>query len=124
MTSTERTEFAVVGSGLLGLAAGWALRRRGRDVVVFEQADVGHTRGGSHGAARIFRYGYPETRYVEMAITARARWRELERACGETLLVPTGQVSVGHALEPMIAAMRAAGVTPQPLSRNEVREQF
>jgi sarcosine oxidase len=124
MTSTERTEFAVVGGGLLGLAAAWALRRRGRDVVVFEQAEVGHMRGGSHGAARIFRYGYPDARYVEMAIVARARWRALERACGETLLVPTGQVSFGHDLEPMIEAMRAAGVPPQPLSPAEARERF
>jgi sarcosine oxidase len=53
----ELREFAVVGAGLLGLAAARELTLRGHDVVVFEQAGVGHTAGGSHGSARIFRLG-------------------------------------------------------------------
>jgi sarcosine oxidase len=124
VTGTERREFAVVGGGLLGLAAARALRRRDRDVVVLEQAHVGHTGGGSHGAARIFRYGYPDVRYVQLAIAAGELWRELERATGTTLLEPTGQVSFGHGLLPMVDAMRAAGVPPEPLSDAELRARF
>ncbi|MGO8863940.1 MAG: FAD-dependent oxidoreductase, partial [Acidimicrobiales bacterium] len=38
----------VVGAGLLGLSAAWALARRGWDAVVFEAAGgVGHERSGS-----------------------------------------------------------------------------
>jgi sarcosine oxidase len=124
MTGTDRTEFVVVGGGLLGLATACALRRRGRDVVLFEQATIGHVRGGSHGAARIFRFGYPDVRYVRMAVAAQAWWRDLEAECGEALLVETGQVSFGHDLQPMVDAMTAAGVAPVALSSSEMRERF
>ena len=45
-------EFAVIGAGLPGLAAAQALARRGRDVVVFEQAAAGHPGGGSRRSGR------------------------------------------------------------------------
>jgi sarcosine oxidase len=60
-------DVAVVGAGLNGLAAAWALRRRGCDVVVYEQFELGHTRGSSHGATRIFRLAYPEAHWVRLA---------------------------------------------------------
>ena len=73
----------VVGAGLLGLAAAWALTRRGWRVRVLEAAGApGHERSGSKGDARIFRLGYPEPHYVEMAVLARDCWRDLETATG------------------------------------------
>jgi sarcosine oxidase len=69
-------------------------------VDVLETADaVGHPLSGSKGDARIFRLGYRESRYVEMAVAARALWRELEDIAGRTLLHETGQVSFGRADE-------------------------
>ena len=40
MTSTERLRVAIVGGGIGGLSAANALRRRGLEVTVFEQAKV------------------------------------------------------------------------------------
>ena len=76
----------VVGAGLLGLSAAWALTRRGWSVDVLEAAGgIGHARSGSKGDARIFRLGYPEPHYVEMAVAGPARcWRELEAATRPT----------------------------------------
>ena len=86
----------VVGGGLLGLSAAWALSRRGWSVRVFEAgASVGHERCGSKGEARIFRLGYREAHYVEMALLARDLWRSLESTSGRTLLRVTGQLSFG-----------------------------
>jgi sarcosine oxidase len=86
----------VVGAGLLGLAAAWALTRRGWSVQVLEAAaKPGHERSGSKGDARIFRLGYPEPDYVEMAVLARRRWHELEAATGRRLLHVIGQVTLG-----------------------------
>ena len=86
----------VVGGGLLGLSAAWALSRRGWSVRVLEAgASVGHERCGSKGEARIFRLGYREAHYVEMALLARDLWRSLESATGRTLLRVTGQLSFG-----------------------------
>jgi sarcosine oxidase len=86
----------VVGGGLLGLSAAWALSRRGWSVRVLEAgAWVGHERCGSKGEARIFRLGYREAHYVEMALLARDLWRSLESSSGRTLLRVTGQLSFG-----------------------------
>src|SRR5947207_2401418 len=48
----------------MGLATGWALRRRGHEPVVYEQFQIGHDRGSSHGRSRIFRLAYAEPEYV------------------------------------------------------------
>ncbi len=50
-------DVAIVGAGAMGSATAWALAKAGRDVVVLEQFELGHARGGSHGATRIFRVG-------------------------------------------------------------------
>ena len=102
----------VVGAGLLGLSAAWALTRRGWRVQVLEAAArPGHERSGSKGDARIFRLGYPEPHYVEMAVLARRRWLDLEAATGRRLLHVTGQVTLGDeaTLRAIAAALAAAG---------------
>lgn len=96
-----------MGAGLLGLATARALVRRGWSVEVLEAApEVGHPRSGSKGGARIFRLGYPDAHYVEMAVMARDLWLELERESGRRLLHPTGQLTLGH--EDTLAAISAA----------------
>jgi sarcosine oxidase len=117
----------VVGAGLLGLATAWALARRGWSVVVLEAAgSVGHVRAGSKGGARIFRIGYPETHYAEMAVRAEALWRDLEAATNRTLLSVTGQMSFGDdgALESIATAISAQGRTTEALTREEVARRF
>ncbi|MGA2932925.1 MAG: FAD-dependent oxidoreductase, partial [Acidimicrobiales bacterium] len=112
----------VVGAGLLGLSAAWALARRGWDVVVLEAAGtVGHERSGSKGDARIFRLGYPDPLYVEMALRARDLWHDLEGADGTRLLHATGQVTLGDetALDSIAGALAASGAPAERLSAAE-----
>jgi sarcosine oxidase len=119
-----RTEFAVVGGGITGLSAAWALRRRGREVMVLEQAAAGHARGGSHGACRIFRLGYEDAQYVGLAIRARQAWTELEQACGEQLLHPTAQLTFGPLMRRVHAAMVSAGAPCELLGAAEAARRF
>jgi sarcosine oxidase len=103
----------VVGGGLLGLSAAWALSARGWSVRVLEAgASVGHERCGSKGDARIFRLGYRDAHYVEMALLARDLWRSLEAASGRTLLGVTGQLSFGDpaSVEDVARALARHGV--------------
>ena len=109
----------VVGGGLLGLCSARALARRGWRVLVLEAAAaVGHERSGSKGGARIFRLGYPDPLYVEMALGARDLWLALEAAAGRRLLHPTGQVTFGDgtALAAVAAALAASGAPAEWLS--------
>jgi sarcosine oxidase len=120
----ERADVVVVGAGLLGLATARALRHRGREVAVLEQATVGHRRCGSYGASRIFRLGYPEPRYVHMASAALDLWRELEAETHQALLDVTGQVSFGSKLDDLFAAMVTAGAPAHWMSATEVASTF
>jgi sarcosine oxidase len=74
----------------MGSATAYALARDGRDVTLYEQFEVGHTRGSSHGRSRIVRLAYPEVEFVELAKESFAGWRELEREAGVELLQLNG----------------------------------
>ncbi len=97
--STERSDVVVIGAGLAGSAAAWALARRGRSVVVLEAFPPGHRLGSSHGSARIFRRAYPDPLYVRLTGEARRGWRELADAAGEELILTTGAIDFGPARE-------------------------
>jgi sarcosine oxidase len=117
----------VVGAGVLGLSAAWALTRRGWRVLVLEAAGApGHGRAGSKGDARIFRLGYPEPHYVEMALLARARWHDLEAATGRRLLHVTGQLTLGDepALHAIAGALEAAGAPVEHVSAAAAVRRF
>ena len=119
-----RTEFVVVGGGITGLSAAWAVARRGREVMLLDLADIGHSGGGSHGACRIFRLGYDDPGYVSLADRARELWTELEHACGERLLKPTPQLTFGPQMPQVQAAMRQAGATCELLPAREAAARF
>jgi sarcosine oxidase len=117
-------EFLVIGGGITGLAAAWALTRRGREVAVFDQAPIGHSHGGSHGPCRIFRLGYDDPAYVTLAEQARGLWSELEDACGERLLFPTPQLTFGPQMPQVRAAMQAAGAACDVLTAAEAAARY
>ena len=119
-----RAEFVVIGGGVTGLAAAWALTRRRREVTVLEQAQPGHLDSGSHGTCRIFRFGYNERAYVTLVRQARQPWAELEDACGERLLHPTPQLTFGPQMPQVRAAMLAAGAGCELLPPDEVAARF
>lgn len=119
-----RTEFAIVGGGLLGLSAAWSLTKRGHEVLVIDQAPTGHVASGSHGTCRIFRLGYEQPAHVSLARQARGPWAELEDACGERLLHPTPQLTFGPKMDQVRDSLEQAGVPAEPLSAAEAAERF
>jgi sarcosine oxidase len=123
-TVPPRGDAVVVGAGITGLAAAWALTRAGRDVLVLDQAPVGHKAGGSHGTCRIFRFGYDDPAYVPLAARARLSWAELESACGEPLLHPTPQLTFGPQMPQVLAAMTAAGGACELISAAQAAERY
>lgn len=88
-------DVAVVGAGAMGSAAARALAAAGREVVVLEQFTLGHERGGSHGATRLFRPAADDAETAALTEQARPLWRELEEDSGETLLEETGGIDHG-----------------------------
>ena len=120
----ERADVVVVGAGVMGLAAAWALARAGREPLVLEQFEVGHTHGSSHGATRIFRLAYDEPEWVRLAQEALDLWRELESESGETLLELTGLVDLPEDVDRLTAALDATGTDYEFLTAEELQHRF
>jgi sarcosine oxidase len=120
-----KAEVVVVGAGVNGLAAAWALSREGRDVLVLEQFPFGHARGSSHGTSRIFRLSYPEAHWVRLAKEAYGGWRELEQLTGMRLLELSGLVElVSDPSEGSADALDECGIEWEVLDRDEAERRF
>jgi monomeric sarcosine oxidase len=95
----DRVDVVIIGAGLAGSAAAWAIARRGRSVAVLEAFEPGHRRGSSHGTARIFRRAYPDPLYVRLTGEAQPLWRQLAEEAGQELILTTGGLDFGPGRE-------------------------
>ena len=117
-------DIVVIGAGITGVATARALAQAGRGVILVEQFGLGHERGSSHGASRIFRLSYPDPHYVRLAQGALQSWRELEAECGEQLIVQTGGLDFGPAAAETARALAACGVRYELLTGAQVSERW
>jgi sarcosine oxidase len=116
---------AVVGAGVHGLATARALARRGVEVTIYEQFELDHERGSSHGASRIFRLSYPEVEFVRLAQEALPLWRDLEGESGERLLELDGIVEfVRGPEEGSRPALEQRGARVEMLDAEEVVRRY
>ena len=115
---------AVVGAGVMGLATARVLAQRGHAVTVYEQFELKHKRGSSHGTSRIFRLSYDEDHWIRLAQRAYELWRELERESGRTLLELDGLVDVRPVPKRRVEALRGAGVPVEELAPADALERF
>ena len=122
--AAERCEVAVIGGGVIGCAAAYALARRGQRVTLLEQFAAGHARGSSHGPSRIIRLAYDGADYVALARASYDLWSALEAESGETLKVATGGLDIGppdaHAFAGIRETYDATGVPYESLDGYEI----
>ncbi len=127
-------DVVVVGGGIAGAAAAWALSRgdgggrKPAKVLLLETFHPGHERGSSHGDGRIVRFTYPEPVYVEMARRSFPLWREIAAAAGEPLFFQTGSWECGPQGSPQLAeveeSLDRAGLPWRRYSAAESRRRF
>lgn len=116
----------VIGAGVVGAAAAYALTARGERVLLVEQHARGHHLGSSHGATRIFRQGYADPEYVALTTRALALWEALEAAAGEELIVRTGAVDHGRpeVVDAIAAALADADVPYESLTPEQAAARW
>jgi monomeric sarcosine oxidase len=118
-------EVVVVGAGIMGSAAAYALARDGHEVRLLEQFRVGHAHGSSHGRSRIVRLAYPEVEFVELAKESFAGWRALEAESGQELLELNGLLElVEDPAQSSQAALDAAGAEYELLGSDEAHSRW
>src|SRR6516162_8633467 len=122
----EQPDVVVIGAGLAGSAAAWALAGRGRSVVLLEAFQPGHRRGSSHGSARIFRRAYPDPLYVRLTGQAQVLWQRLADEAGEEVVTTTGVVDYGpaRAQEKLYEILSGFGVPAELMAAGAAAERW
>jgi sarcosine oxidase len=112
-------DVAVVGGGIVGLAAADALARRGARVVVLDRFAPGS--GQSAGAARGFRHLHRTPAQIAAAVRARALWDAWSARAGEPLVGEEGALRLGGDVADDAARLGAAGVAAGVVPRAGAR---
>jgi glycine/D-amino acid oxidase-like deaminating enzyme len=127
-------KIGIVGAGIMGLAAAWALQRRGASVSVFEQYAIPNPLGSSVDQHRLIRYPYgDQLGYCRMVEAAYAAWARLWADLGDasetrTLYAETGTIGLdggkGDWAARSLATMAAAGVPFERLAPADLARRF
>jgi glycine/D-amino acid oxidase-like deaminating enzyme len=84
-------KITIVGAGIMGLSAAWALNRDGHEVSVFEQGAIPNPRGSSVDEHRLIRHPYGAERgYTRMIRSAYTAWDLLWTDLGTRHYAATG----------------------------------
>jgi sarcosine oxidase subunit beta len=99
----------VIGAGIMGLSAAWALSRAGVAVRVVEQDGIPNPRGASVDDHRLIRHAYgAQAGYMRMVDAAYDAWNLLFRETGERPYVDTGVLALAESPGGWLADSRAA----------------
>ena len=122
-------KITIIGAGIMGLSAAWALTRAGHRVTVYDQAKVPNPLGSSVDQHRLIRHAYGAERgYTRMVDQAYDAWEEVWRDIGVRHYAPSGtlvlETSAGNWGEESAATLQAEGIKFRRLSAEETGREF
>ena len=115
----DQAEVAVVGAGIVGLAAADSLARGGVDVVCFEGAEPGS--GQSAGYTRVLRHIHYAAARVELVRRARRGWDEWSDLGTEPLIGDEGVLFASRDADELASMLAEAGVDHRIVDEEEQR---
>lgn len=122
-------DLAIVGLGAVGMGALWAAASRGASVVGFEQFELGHDRGSSHGLSRLFRGAASEGQeYTDLALRSLQIWRDLGRDAGKEIVTLTSGLTIAPQGEDVIretcSVLDGHGMSYELLDAEQIRGRY
>ena len=127
--TTARAKIGIVGAGIMGLSAAWALAKRGHAVSVFEQNAIPNPLGSSVDQHRLIRYPYgSDLGYTRMVDAAFGAWDRLWADLGERLYAETGSLGIdargANWAQRSAATLRQAGIAFETLDGDALARRF
>jgi sarcosine oxidase len=113
-------DVAIIGGGIVGLAAADALARRGAAVLVYERGEPGA--GQSAGRSRGFRHLHATPEKIARAARARAGWDAWSERAGVPLVGDEGALRLGGDVDGDVERLRAAGVAAEVVDAAGARQ--
>jgi glycine/D-amino acid oxidase-like deaminating enzyme len=122
-------KISIIGAGIMGLSAAWALERLGHQVTIFEQGPIPNPLASSHDSHRLIRFPYGDRAgYTRMVGDAYAIWDRLWADLGETLYHKTGTLALAAGstrwFHDSIEAMARAGHEVERLDAAALARRF
>ena len=122
-------KIGIVGAGIMGLSAAWALRKRGHAVSVFEQYAIPNPLGSSVDEHRLIRYPYGDALgYTRMVDDAFAAWDRMWCDLGDMLYAPVGTLGIDGPgadwAQRSAETLAAAGIAFEALDGAELVRRF
>jgi glycine/D-amino acid oxidase-like deaminating enzyme len=119
----------VIGGGIMGLCAAWALRRAGVEVILHEQGPIPNPLASSADQHRLIRYAYgPLAGYGRMVADAYGAWDRLWQDLGARHYHATGMLAVARStggwVEDSLAGMTAMGLPVERLAPAAIARHF
>ena len=88
--TTLAQRLTIIGGGVMGLMTAYYAAPLMSSVTVLERSRVGDPATASFGLTRSVRNDYRDPEYARLAYAARGLWLELQKECGERLLIDCG----------------------------------